>query len=375
MSPRWNVLLMALLAGCVSVELSSQEVTEVTEVAATQLLEPLVEPLTPLLPGLPPVDHPRIDKALTYFQTTGRAWVELCLRRSLPYRDFIYREIDKRGMPRELFWLAAVESAFSPTATSKAGAVGLWQFMKNSISGYGMTVTTFADERRDFWKATEGALDKLKDNYGRLGDWYLALAAYNAGEGKIRAAIKKSGGIRDYWQLLDKGYLPRETAGYLPQLLALVRFTSRLTDSGLPLDWPPPRAWDRIMLDKSVDLKLLAEAAGVPWEALRDANRELNFTITPTLAGGYWLKVDPDWVEPLTAALADPGLKLMRFYLYSVQKGDTLSEIAQWYGASIPMIQRYNPGLKPETIKIAQNLVIPVLKDVGVFRKSARVGG
>jgi len=341
----------------------------------SQMLAPLVEPLPPEFAHLPPVEHPRIDKALTYFQTTGRSWVELCLRRSLPYRDFIYREIDKRGMPRELFWLAAVESAFSPVATSKAGAVGLWQFMKNSISGYGMTVSTFADERRDFWKSTEGALDKLGDNYRRLGDWYLALAAYNAGEGKIRAAIQKSGGIRDYWKLLDKGYLPRETAGYLPQLLALVRFTSRLSSSGLPVDWPEPRTWDRIPLDKSVDLKLLAEAAGVPWEALRDANRELNFTITPTLAEGYWLKVDPAWVEPLTAALADPALPLMRFYLYSVQKGDTLSEIALWYGATIPMIQRYNPGLRPESIKIAQNLVIPVLKDVGVFRKSARAGG
>ena len=93
------------------------------------------------------------------------------------------------------------------------------------------------------------------------------------------------------------------------------------------------------------------------------------------LTGGYWLKVDPEWVEPLTAALANPKLPLMRFYLYSVKKGDTLSQIARWYGVSIPMIQRYNPGLLPERLKIAQNLVIPGLKDVGTYRRSAEAGG
>jgi LysM repeat protein len=85
--------------------------------------------------------------------------------------------------------------------------------------------------------------------------------------------------------------------------------------------------------------------------------------------------VSPQWVGPLTEALADPDLPLMRFYLYSVKKGDTLSEIALWYGVSIPMIQRYNPGLSPERLKIAQNLVIPGIKDVGTFRKGTKVGG
>jgi membrane-bound lytic murein transglycosylase D len=335
----------------------------------TQALDYPGDVMPPELPGLTPVEHSRIEKALDYFRGPGRSWVELCLKRSLPYRDFIYSQIETRGLPSELFWLVAVESAFSPTATSRAGAVGLWQFMKNSISGYGMTVSTFADERRDFWKATEGALDKLQDNYRTFGDWYLALAAYNAGDGKIRSAIKRSGGIHDYWQLLDKGFLPRETASYLPQLIALARLLSHRTVNGFPLDWNEPQVWDRILLDKSVDLKLLAEAAEVPWDALRDANRELNYTITPTLSAGYWLKVDPAWVEPLTAALADPDLPLMRFYLYSVQKGDTLSEIAQWYGVSIPMIQRYNPGLQPSRLKVAQNLVIPGIKDVAPFRK------
>jgi len=320
-------------------------------------------------------EHPRINKALAYLRGEGRSWVELCLRRSVPYRDFIHAQIEARGMPAELFWLVAVESGFSPTATSRAGAVGLWQFMRNSIVGYGMTISSFADERRDFWKATEGALNKLQDNYETFGDWNLALAAYNAGEGKIRSALRRAKGITDYWQLLDKGFLPRETAGYLPQLLALSQMTSHLETEGLTVDWPQPKVWDRIALERSVDLKLLAEAAGISWEALRDANRELNYTITPMLAGGYWLKVDPEWVEPLNQALANPKLPLMHFYLYSVKKGDTLSQIARWYGVSIPMIQRYNPGLLPERLKITQNLVIPGLKDVGPYRQSAKAGG
>lgn len=368
-------IVLATLLGSV---LGAQELPPLLppdEPFASQTLPYLGDLAAPDLPLALNADHPRIEKSVAYFLGAGRSWVELCLKRSLPYRDFIHAQLEARGMPDDLYWLVAVESAFSPTAQSKAGAMGLWQFMKNSISGYGMTVSTYADERRDFWKATEGALDKLRDNYETFGDWYLALAAYNAGDGKIRAAIKRSGGIRDYWQLLDKGYLPRETAGYLPQLLALGRLMANREANGFSVDWADPVQWERLALDKSVDLKLLAEAAGVPWEALRDANRELNYTITPTFTSGYQLKVSPLWVQPLTQALADPALPLMRFYLYSVKKGDTLSEIALWYGVSIPMIQRYNPGLAPERLKIAQSLVIPGLKDVGPFRKGAKAGG
>jgi LysM repeat protein len=123
-----------------------------------------------------------------------------------------------------------------------------------------------------------------------------------------------------------------------------------------------------------IDLRLLAAAAGIPEDDLRAANKELKYHLTPVLPGGYNLKVKAEWVEPLTQALDDPSLKLVQYYLYTVQKGDTLSEIALWYGVSTDMIERDNPGLRPALLKIGQNLVIAAIKDVGPFRAGAPRG-
>jgi len=335
-------------------------------------LPPEAAVMTPQAFCLPPANHPRIDAAEAYYLGPGRAWMEKTLARVKPYRDFIRRRLEEEGMPPELYWLAAVESGFNAGATSRVGAAGMWQFMRNSVGGYGMHINPYVDERRDWWKSTDGALKKLKDNYQYLGDWYLALAAYNAGLGKIQGILKKAKGERDYWKLLDRGVLPKETAGYVPQLLALARISSHWYDTGLSVDWEPSPQWDRIKVDRMVDLRLLSQAAGVPEDELKAANRELVYHLTPVLPGGYDLKVKPDWAGPLRTALEDPELKLIQYYLYAVQKGDTLSEIAQWYGVSTAMIERDNPGLKPSRLKIGQNLVIAALKDVGPYRGSHR---
>jgi membrane-bound lytic murein transglycosylase D len=343
------------------------------EVAFTpSSLAPEADVLPPGASTLPPVDHPRIDKALAYYLGPGRAWVEASLERARPYRDFIRQRLQDEGMPEELFWLAAVESGFDPRATSRAGAAGMWQFMRNSVGGYNMHINPYVDERRDWWKSTDGALKKLKDNYRRLGDWYLALAAYNAGLGRIEGILRRAKGDRDYWSLLDKGLLPRETAGYIPQLLALARISAGWDKYGFTVDWDPSPTWARVKVDRMVDLRLLAEAAGVPADELRAANGELVYHLTPVLPDGYDLKVHPEWVYPLNQALADPALKLIKYYLYTVQKGDTLSQIAQWYGVSTAMIERDNPGLRPSLLKIGQSLVIAALKDVGPYRGASR---
>jgi len=321
---------------------------------------------------LPAAEHPRVEKALAYYLGPGRAWVEKALERVKPYRDFIRSRLEQEGMPAEIFWLAAVESGFNSAATSRVGAAGMWQFMRNSVGGYGMTINAYVDERRDWWKATDGALKKLKDNYRRLGDWYLAMAAYNAGLGRIEGIVKRAKGEKDYWTLLDKGLLPRETAGYVPQLVALARLSAQWLETGFPVDWEASPGWERLTINRMVDLRLLAQAAGVPSTDLRAANAELVYHLTPVLPGGYQLKVLPEWKEPLETALQDPDLKLIQYYLYKVQSGDTLSEIAQWYGVSVAMLERDNPGLKPSLLKIGQNLIIPALKDVGPYQGKRR---
>ena len=133
---------------------------------------------------------------------------------------FIESKVKEYGLPKEVIYLPFVESNFRPDAVSKSGATGLWQFMTNSIDGYNMKINEWVDERRDFWKATEAAMKKIKYNYSVLKDWNLAIAAYNCGLGKMKRTVM-DGGTSDYWKLCQKGLLSKETTHYIPKLLAI----------------------------------------------------------------------------------------------------------------------------------------------------------
>jgi membrane-bound lytic murein transglycosylase D len=166
------------------------------------------------------LDHPLTQKYIQQYSSRGGlSWLQAVIDKGGPYLAFIRREVEARNLPPELVYLPVIESGFLPTAVSRSGAVGLWQFMRNSIGGYGMGITDYADERMDFWKSTHGALKKLEDNYKKLGDWSLALAAYNAGLGGVQRLMKQSG-IQDYWTLAERGLLKTDTISYVPKLLA-----------------------------------------------------------------------------------------------------------------------------------------------------------
>ena len=171
---------------------------------------------------LPMSDEEIIGRYVQGILTSRGDWLQAVLDRSLVYRDVISQAIKEKGLPRELEYLPAVESGFQVRALSPRGAAGLWQLMRNTASPYGLRMDQWVDERRDFWKATDASLDKLEENYSFLGDWYLALAAYNCGLGKMSALVHRYPG-NDFWALRRKGVLPRETAAFVPQFLALTR--------------------------------------------------------------------------------------------------------------------------------------------------------
>ena len=182
-----------------------------------------------------PHDHPLIEKfRKQYMSTDGYNYLSKIMKRSAPYRDFIIELLETENMPAELLFLPVIESGFFETATSKSGAVGIWQFMKNSIGGYNIHIDDWVDERRDPWKASIAAVKKLKWNYSQFNDWPLALAAYNSGAGTIRTAIKKAGKA-DYWYLAEHGYLKKETLYYVPKFLAIAEILSRSEE--LNIDW------------------------------------------------------------------------------------------------------------------------------------------
>ena len=304
-------------------------------------------------------DEDVIDRFVDGLRAGHADWLQAVLDRSLRYRAIITGAIAERGLPPELRYLPAVESGFQARATSPRGAAGLWQLMRNTASPYGLRMDQWVDERRDFWKATEASLDKLAENYRIFGDWYMALAAYNCGVGKLSAIVRRYPG-NDYWALRRKGVLPRETSAFVPQFLALTRILSYPGRYGLEVGWDTSPAWSRIPLDRCVDLRILSAKSGVPLEVLTAGNAELNFLLTPPASYKYELKVPQEYSQPVEKALAESDMPLMDFRVHLVAQGDTLSGIARKYRVDMDLIQEFNPNLAPRVLRIGAKVLVPI---------------
>ena len=306
-----------------------------------------------------------------YTSPEGVQWLGYVLQRARPFLDFIAERIQHYHMPPELAYLPIVESTFNPYAVSYTGAAGLWQLMTNSIDPSTMRINEWEDDRFDFWKATNASLEKLEYNYQVLGDWLLALAAYNSGLGTIIYLIQKTG-IHDFWTLAADGYLPYETKQYVPKFLAIAAVASYAGRYGIPLDWDPPVQWERIRLDQAVDLRILARDAGVDLPELLEGNAELRYDITPPPGGlPFYLKVPKQDVPSITATLKNQRFKLMRFYIYRVGSGDTLYDLSRYYGVPVSMILQYNPSVQPRFLQIGTRLIIPGIKNVPPYKRPA----
>lgn len=305
-------------------------------------------------------DEDIIGRYMDGLLATRREWLQTVRDRSLLYRGLIGSALAERGLPRELGFLPALESGFQEGAVSPRGAAGLWQLMRNTASPYGLRMDLWVDERRDVRKATEASLGKLSENYGIFGDWYLALAAYNCGVGRLSAIMRRNPGS-DFWALRKKGVLPRETAAFVPQFLALSRILAHAGRYGLDLGWDAAPVWSVIALDRCVDLRKLARASGAPLDTLLAGNPELNFLVTPPAPYEYQLKVPVDYGDAVAAALAGSEMPLIEFRVHVVTEGDTLYGMSLRYGVGVPLIQEFNPTLAPRALRIGAKVLIPVV--------------
>ena len=323
-----------------------------------------------------PHDHPLVEKfRKQYMCTDGYNYLSSIMKRSAPYRDFIIELLAAENMPAELLFLPVIESGFFEVATSKSGAVGIWQFMRNSVGGFNIHIDDWVDERRDPWKASVAAVKKRKWNYSQFNDWSLALAAYNSGVGTIRAAIKKAGKA-DYWYLAEHGYLKKETLYYVPKFLAIAEILSRSEE--LNIDWGKTedhQPTSTIEIKRAIDVRLLAEELGLESEAIRKLNPSLRYFITPPSIK-YQLRIPSAYTEAAQAVLSQSDKLLIKYYQYRIKSGDTLYALANHYGVSIQSILNYNEGLKPETLKIGKTILIPALKSVETYsgKSSAQAG-
>ena len=293
-----------------------------------------------------------------YSTRSGLELLRTIMEKAAPYLGFIRNEIEERNLPVELIYLPVIESGYLSNAVSVSGAMGLWQFMKNSIGPFDIKVNEWMDERRDFWKSTQAALKKLEENYQYFNDWPLALAAYNAGLGAVSAAVRSSG-INNYWILSERKLLKTETIHYVPKLLAAAEILSNPRKYGLVF-WTEDPHWTRIALDRSVDLNLLAEEAGIDGTALKKANQELTYNITPP-EKGYYLKIPGKDAEKITEVLAKTDLPLINYYIHTIKSGDTLLALAHYYGISVEQITALNPGTEPRFLRIGATLMIPAV--------------
>lgn len=308
-----------------------------------------------------PIDaNDRVAASLHYFQTQGRKTFATWLQRAGRYRPLIVDILRREGMPSDLFYLAVIESGLNPRAYSRARAVGLWQFMERTGRMMGLKRTHWIDERRDPIKATEAAIRYLKALFAEFGDWRLALAAYNAGPGRVRRTINRAG-TTDYWQL----DLPRETKNYVPLFMAAAVIAKDPQLFGFtPQAEEPALAYEEVALPADwqyVDLKAAAQLMGIERQVLRDLNPELRQDITPPKAPSYVLRVPPGKGQLLLDQYASlPTPQKTAVHQYQVQRGDTISDIAQTFGVSTRVIAAANSLRNPHRIRPRQVLYVPV---------------
>jgi len=309
-----------------------------------------------------PIDaNAKVAASIHFFQTRGQETYTTWLKRAGRYRPMILDILKKEGVPQDLFYIAMIESGFNPRAYSRAHAVGLWQFIESTGKLEGLSRNHWIDERRDPIKSTRAAARHLKKLHQRLKDWRLAVAAYNAGSGRVRRAIEQAGS-RNFWNL----ELPRETTNYVPLFMAATIIGKAPELFGFDKIEPdPPLSYSEVKLTNPVRLKAAARCSRSGYEELRDLNPELRRIITPPRAtGSYHLRIPPGQSQAFLACYNKlPESEKLAWHYYYVQRNDSVWSIAREFGVSSALIIEANSLKNPDRIRQGQRLYIPSLAD------------
>jgi len=310
---------------------------------------------------IPVVLNDDVLRLLNFYQNRGREIMEKGLKRSGRYVP-LFREIFREeGVPLDLIYMAHVESHFKPNAYSRAKARGLWQFMLGTGKMYGLRQDWWIDERSDIVKSTHAAAQHLRDLYERFEDWHLAMAAYNAGSGRIDRVRRRYGKTLDYWTMVKRKMLPRETRSFVPSILAAVIIFRNPERYGFWVEPDPPLQFETIDLDEQVDLRVVAEEIDVQVADLFALNPELRRGITPFHDDDYKLKVPLGKADLLKKRLANlPKDRKVQVRHHKVKRGETLGLIAQRYRSSVTAIAQVNRIRNVHRLREGQDLLIPL---------------
>lgn len=322
---------------------------------------------------IPIVVNDSVLRILAVYQNDLHDVIARGLARSGRFIPMIERIFQEEGLPRDLAQVAMVESSFIPRARSPKAACGIWQFIPETGRHYGLTSNAVVDERSDPEKATRAAARYLTFLHELFHDWYLAMAAYNAGEGKILRLMEKTG-LRDFWQLAASGLLKPQTQNYVPAVIASTLIAKNPAHYGFQVEYEKPLEYETVRLDRPVRLRDLAAGEETTLEELQRLNPELRSEVTPSGSDGYDLKVPAGSRQAVLVAFADaPTARPPAFRRHVARKGETLAAIARRFRVSVKTLAAANSLPKKGRLSRGHVVLIPKPEPVHVASKSSKV--
>lgn len=390
-----------------------QDTTQTKDTAFRYAPETIAERLAQLESSVPLHYNKDVQAFIEYFTVRKREFTQRVLDHQSFYFPVFEAEFKAQQMPMELKYLSVVESGLNPRAVSRAGAVGLWQFMPYTGKEQGLYQDGFVDERMDIYKSTQAACAYLKKLYGMFSDWELALAAYNCGPGAVRRAIRRSGNRTSFWEIYP--HLPRETRSYVPIYVAVTYVMNFHRDYRFAIDAPVPHvASDTVHITQTIDLKLLATELDVPFEHIQTLNPHLKRNLVPAHPKNYPLRLPlekaavlreykPDMLLVASQKAAPPEAALdisalaaslppqpkdtkaearrqaaasvagRQKLMHTVASGDVLGSIAEIYDVGVGELRRWN-NLRGNGIRAGQRIAVWVQQHTASRLKSETAG-
>ena len=308
---------------------------------------------------IPIVVNEQVLRAVAFYQFRTPLAFASALKRSGRYLDLMRGILREEGLPEDLVYVAMVESAFKYQAHSRAAAHGFWQFIDGTGKRYGLHRTRAYDERSDPVKSTKAAAAYFRDLYEMFGDWHLAMAAYDAGEGKILKSLQRTG-ARDFWGLAQGNTLRRETRDYVPFILATALIAKDPARFGFDVVPDPPLAWDDVTVRRPVDLARIAEAADATLPDLQLLNSELKTRSTPHGVPAYDLRVPRGSAGHVLASLPGiPSAPEVAEKRITVRKGETPAKVAARAGVTVAELCDWNDIPRTTRLQKGTVLVVP----------------
>ena len=317
------------------------------------------------LSNVPPEMHYKIEQWLFWFQGDGRERMNTYLSRSSKYIPIMQEILSQYHLPKDIVYVALIESGFSPSAVSHARAVGFWQFIRGTGQRYKLIMNSHIDERRDPILSTHAAAKYFKGLYSIFGSWHLAFAAYNVGENRVKNQLLRHH-TRNFWELAQKGNIPAETVNYIPKFFAAMLIAKNPNKYGFKnIKYEPKLDFKEIEVNHSINLHRLAVKMGVDYQVLRKLNPKFLTSIAIDQKNQPLLLRVPREIAQesqielaLTQAKVNTPRILRNHKYYRVRRGDTLSAIAQRFRVSMYRLRSIN-GLRRSFIRIGSRLKIP----------------